>query len=83
VFKNDPQSLVGKFIGVVLGEEEYLNGKGEVKTRLYVAEKRSGKAIRDGDFTIPELKKLQPETNVAPSAQNFAMLEDDDADLPF
>lgn len=83
VFNNDPQSLVGKFIGVVLAEEEYLSKKNEVKTRLYVAEKRSGKAIRDGDFKIPDLKKLAA-TGVAPaSAQNFGLLEDDDADLPF
>jgi hypothetical protein len=81
VFKNDPQSLVGKYVGVVLGEEEYLNSKGELKTRLYVAEKRSGKAIRDGEFEIPAIKRLSPETNAA--ARNFAMIEDDDADLPF
>ena len=85
VFNNDPQSLVGKFVGVVLGEEEYLNKKNEVKTRLYVAEKRSGKAIRDGDFKIPELKKLAaaPSNSFNAPAQNFALLEDDDAELPF
>lgn len=83
VFKNDPQSLVGKYIGVVLGEEEYLNSKGELKTRLYVAEKRSGKAIRDGEFEIPAIKRLNPAANAAPAAQNFSMIEDDDADLPF
>lgn len=92
VFKNDPQSLVGKYIGVVLGEEEYLNGKGELKTRLYVAEKRSGKSIRDGDFKIPELKKLSAQQSSAgsnyggssgASAADFALLEDDDANLPF
>jgi hypothetical protein len=88
VFKNDPQSLVGKFIGVVLGEEEYLSKEGNVKTRLYVAEKRSGKAIRDGDYTIPELKKLANSKSAAPSysapaANNFSVIDDDDADLPF
>ena len=83
-FKNDPQSLVGKFVGVVLGEEEYLAKDGSVKTRLYVSEVRSGKAIRDGDFKIPDLKKL---ATTAPGgnapAQNFAVLDDDDAELPF
>lgn len=85
VFRNDPQSLVGKYIGVVLGEEEYQASDGKVKTRLYVAEKRSGKAIRDGDFTVPELKRLSaatPAQPVAPSA-NFTMLEGDDGELPF
>lgn len=91
VFRNDPQSLVGKYIGVVLGEEEYLNGKGELKTRLYVAEKRSGKAIRDGDYSVPVLKKLSTQdagvssgySSYSTSASDFATLEDDDAQLPF
>lgn len=91
VFRNDPKSLVGKYIGVVLGEEEYMNKKGEVKTRLYVAAVRSGKAIRDGDFTVPELKKLAPGAQVPasattpsyPTAGSFAPIEDDDAQFPF
>lgn len=86
VFRNDPQSLVGKYVGVVLGEEEYQTKDGSVKKRLYVAEKRSGKAIRDGDFKIPELKKLAPSAGSAPAtpaASNFGLLEDDDAELPF
>lgn len=87
VFRNDPQSLVGKFVGVVLGEEEYLTSDGKVKTRLYVAEKKAGKAIRDGDFTVPELKKLAAASSVSstmgqPSA-NYDLLEGDDADCPF
>ncbi len=93
VFRNDPQSLVGKYLGVVLGEEEYRAKDGSIKTRLYVAEKRSGKAIRDGDFQIPALKVLDLQTEPAPSyggysapvapASDFAMLDDDDAQLPF
>ena len=88
VFNNDPQSLVGKYVGVVLGEEEYLGKDGNIKTRLYVAETRSGKSIRDGEYKIPELKKYVPTGNqpsypTAAPASNFAMLEDDDANLPF
>lgn len=89
VFNNDPQSLVGKYMGVVLGEEEYLGKNGELKTRLYVAAVRSGKAIRDGDFTVPELKKLTPKSTGGnsmpsyPAAGSFAPITDDDAELPF
>lgn len=87
VFKNDPQSLVGKFVGVVLGEEEYMSNAGQVKTRLYVAEKRSGKSIREGDFKVPELKKLDPSKTSVPAyaapVQNYAPITDDDAMLPF
>lgn len=87
VFNNDPQSLVGKFVGVVLGEEEYRAKDGSVKTRLYVAECRSGKAIRDGDFRVPELKKLAPSAAApaapAAPAANYAPIMTDDDDLPF
>jgi hypothetical protein len=90
VFNNDPQSLVGKYVGVILGEEEYLAKDNTVKTRLYVAETRSGKVVRDGDFKIPELKKLPPNVSApaytTPSttpASDFALLAGDDEMLPF
>lgn len=86
VFTNDPQSLVGKFIGVVLAEEEYVSKTGEVKTRLYVAEQRSGKAIREGDFKVPELKKLDPsklQNSNAYTAPTLTPIDEDDGDLPF
>lgn len=83
VFKNDPQSLVGKFVGVVLGEEEYMAGDGKVKTRLYVAATKPGKDIRDGNFTVPELKKLATDNFSSAPASNYGLLTDDDADLPF
>lgn len=82
IFRNDPQSLIGKFIGVVLGEEEYLANDGSVKKRLYVAEKRSCKAIKDGDYKVPALKKLAPPSGSAPKT-DFAPVLDEDADLPW
>lgn len=59
------QGLVGKRLGIVLGEEEYENKKGEKKTRLYVYQTRSIEAIQRGDFKIPDLKTLSP---AAPTA---------------
>lgn len=85
-FRNDPQSLVGKFIGVVLGEEEYISNKGEVKKRVSVMDIRSGKAIREGDFKIPELKRIDPsklQNNSAYTAPTFAPIDEDDGELPF
>lgn len=77
--------LVGKYMGVVLGEEEYVKNNGKTGNRLYVAQVWSVKAIRDGDFKVPELKRLdkpaaqQPNYNVG-----FAPVrDDDDGDLPF
>lgn len=86
VFKNDPQSLVGKFIGVVLGEEEYISNKGEVKKRVSVMDIRSGKAIREGDFKVPELKKLDPsklQNNSTYTAPTLDPIDEDDGELPF
>lgn len=50
-------AMKGKRIGVVLGEEEYHKEDGTVGKRLYVAAVRSVKAIQDGDFKVPALKK--------------------------
>lgn len=59
---NDENKFVGKKIGFVIGEEEYegrdKNGMPKVKVRTYVAERHSVQAIKDGDFEIPEFKKL-------------------------
>ena len=54
----DEKSLVNKIVGVVIGEEQYLNQKGQVRTRTYVSAVRSVDTIKKGDFTVPELKKL-------------------------
>lgn len=57
-FRTDQlDAMRGKKLGIVLGEEEYCSKDGELKTRLYVAQVRSVKAIRDGDFKVPALKK--------------------------
>ena len=57
-FDFDEQTLVGKVVGLVLGDEEFLNQKGQVRTRTYVNAVRSVEAIKNGDYKIPELKKL-------------------------
>lgn len=85
----DDQSLRGKFIGLVLAEEEYNSNSGEVKKRLYVAEIRSVQNIKDGKFNVPELKKLNTtvaKNNFDSQAPNgFYVVNEpvDDEDLPF
>lgn len=98
VFQNDPQSLVGKWIGVIIGEEEYWSDRDrKVKIRTYVDQVRSGQAIRAGDFEVPLLKKYegasvraafyQEPTFMAPSAaaagDPFGVPLPTDDDLPF
>ena len=81
----NPGGLAGKLMGVVLGEEEYLNGKGEVRKRLYVYQVRSVKAIQTGDFKVPELKRLAPTQADKPEQQFRSVdpLDDDYDDCPF
>lgn len=55
----EEQQLVGKEIGLILGEEEYEANDGTVKTKLRVRAAVPSDRIRSGDFTVPEPKKLQ------------------------
>ena len=83
-----PEALEGKLMGVVLGEEEYIKKDQTVGKRLYVYCVRSVKAIRDGDFDIPALKRLaagQAPAAYPPTGQQFQAVEalEDEDDLPF
>lgn len=59
---SDEQSLVGKFIGIVFREEEYYGNDGSLKTRLSVAYECSADKIRNGDFKIPDVKRMKQES---------------------
>lgn len=88
--------LVGKRMGLVLGDEEYRKSSGEIKTRLYVYQVRSVSEIQNGNFEVPKLKRLS--NNSAHGAQQrpytpyqagasygaaqFVPIEED-GDLPF
>lgn len=88
------RDMVGKRVGLVLGEEEYKGNDGTIKTRLYTSATRSVKAIQSWDFKVPDLKKLKVQgggaksgSYSAPTAKaaqtNFAEIQDDDSELPF
>lgn len=87
----DEKKLKGKIVGLVLGEEEFLNSTGKVRTRTYVAAVRSVDVIRDGKFEVPPLKKLdatKATTTPSPTPFNdpFAAVNNDtppfEADAP-
>lgn len=61
----DEQTLVGKLIGMILGEEEYVGNDGSIKKRLYVARECSADDIREGKFKVPALKALEGSTTPA------------------
>lgn len=73
----DEKKLVGKYIGVVLGEEEYKKQDGSVGTRFNVARTVTPATIRAGSFKIPAKKTLPVEQTAT-----FTPIEDTDG-LPF
>lgn len=76
------KGLVGKFVGLVLGEEEYKNSMGEIKTKLTVNQVKTVEDIKNGNFKIPAPKKLAVE-NSANDFAGFTPIEDLSDDLPF
>lgn len=64
----DEKKLKGKIVGLVLGEEEFLNSSGKLRTHTYVSAVRSVDVIRKGEFEVPELKKLDPSKVTTTSA---------------
>lgn len=79
----DETKLVGKLVGLVLGEEEYETERGETKMRLYADSFMDIKAIRAGEFRVPEPKRLaRPDMKPAPEI-SFGEAVDGDDGLPF
>lgn len=79
----DESTLVGKLVGLVLGEEEYIGNDGNKKTRLYVAKECSVDDIANGNFKVPAIKKLEEEEESTGSADFMQIPEGSEDDLPF
>ena len=58
---SDEKTLIGKRVGIILGEEEYIGNDGNVKVRTYVYSEKSVDDILKGNFKVPDLKKLPDE----------------------
>ena len=84
---SDEKTLIGKLVGLVFGEEEYLGNDGNVKIRLYVYEERSVADIKASNFKVPELKKLKNESstsgNPAQVSDAFMNVPDGEEEVPF
>lgn len=81
----DESTLKGKLVGLVIGEEEFINSSGKMRTRTYVNAVRSVDIIREGKFEVPELKKLSTDKVAAstPAAsQPFQNPFDNDDSAP-
>ena len=78
----DEKQLVGQRLGLVIGYEEYRTDRGEIRQRTYVAAVRSGQAIGQGDFTVPELKRLEDKMpSTGSPVAGFEQVNEED--LPF
>lgn len=78
------QTLVGKMVGLVLGEEEYIGNNGEKKNRLYVKSEYDISSIRNGSFRVPEMKKLENTTSQTNTGNGFMNIPDGiDEEIPF
>ena len=83
VWNWDPQSLKGKYMVVVYGEEEY-EYNGDVLTAVKPRSIRSIEAWKKGDIATPQLKKLKKrETQTNPFATNNFNNNISNDDLPF
>lgn len=72
------KGLIGKLIGVVIGEEEYQKQDSTIGTRMYVKDIKTVEDIKNGNFKIPEFKKMA----VVPT-NAFEPVPDAEDDLPF
>ena len=77
----DENSLVHKFVGVVLGEEEYRKKDGAIGTKLVVKDIKTINQILKGEFKIPATKKLAEAASYV-TAPNLVELPNDEP-LPF
>ena len=54
----DESTLVGKLVGLILCEEEYVGNDGNIKTRLYVDKECPVEDIINGNFKVRPIKLL-------------------------
>ena len=87
------KGLIGKFVVVVFGEEEYVDDSQatwEIKVAVKPQEFRSGEKYRAGEIKIPARKCLTDDErekvenhNLNNGSQNLSAVEISDEDLPF
>lgn len=87
-FDGNEQQFKGMFIGIILGEEEYLNKNNEVRISLKAVKCCAGPKIRQGDFKVPTMKKLSADKlaqvkQSAPAAPPVGTNVPFNDDLPF
>lgn len=80
----DEKTLVGKLVGIVMCEEEYVGNDGSTKTRLYVDRECSVEDIIAGKFKVKPLRKLDSGKQQTKKDDSFVNVpEGMPTDMPF
>lgn len=82
-FNDDEKTLKRKFIGLVVGYEEYTANDGNIKQRLIVTDWLPVSDIKAGRFTVPKLKTLYGDEKGKDALAELKEIVDDADDLPF
>lgn len=70
----DESKLIGKKVGIVMREEQYIKNDGTVGESTKIHSYRSTDAIHKGNFKVPEKKYVEaPKTSVAPLAHDTSL----------
>lgn len=79
----DEKKLADLKCGAIFGEEEYERLDGSIGTTTKVKFIRTVQAIKEGNFKVPELKKLPQKGEAFEDFVNSTIASDSDDDLPF
>ena len=93
----DENSLIGKMVGILFRNEEWENDEGKTGWTVRPFRAISVDSVRSDDFKLPKDKPLKKNESAggygtgsgysvpdySAPASNFAVLNDDDAELPF
>lgn len=71
----DEQTLKGKFVGLILDYEEYVNNKGECKERIYIKSVVNGRDVRAGKY-----KDYKPKTKPLSDADKAKLANNSSSD---
>lgn len=82
-FDGDENKLVGLFIGIVLGFEEYEKRDLTIGIRTYVKTVTTVEKIHNHEYKVPDLKKLETKAPQQKTASIPAAPVVDDDDCPF
>ena len=80
---NNEKTLVGKWVGVVTREEEYMSNSGELKTRIIVDRVLPAVDILNGNFTVLPTKRKEASNRSNAVVDTTGPAPIPDSEIPF